>query len=298
MSSPQMSSSLYIALTHRWTPEGILRLTKANIGDLLRRIPLEDLSPTFQDAVQFCRGLGVRYLWIDSLCIIQDSKSDWFKESSTMGKVYEYSFCNIAATLASQRPMGGLYCVRDPHLITPYTANINWRGHKALYIFFERDHWFKSLTRSSLNRRGWIFQERLLSPRTLHFSSQLFWECRTMRACETYPSGLPSEPPFLGDDIDQDFPTSTKSWRSDLQQDHVAHWDLLVQMFCRCYLTKQTDRLAAIAGVASQAQPLLGDQYLAGLWRRQLPGGLLWKLQNMVGQDDFVVARPKKYRCK
>ncbi|KAI8669600.1 HET domain-containing protein [Fusarium keratoplasticum] len=212
-----------------------------------------------------------------------------------MGKVYEYSFCNIAATSAS-RGQGGLYSWRDSHLITPHTARVNWKGHESEYVFFLDSHWFKSISRAPLNGRGWVFQERLLSPRTIHFSSQLFWECRTLKACETYPCGLPSEPSILGDDVDQTFPGSTKDWRDGLERDGVEHWELLTQMFCRCYLTKESDRLAAIAGIASQAQLLLNDEYLAGLWKRQLPHGLLWKLQNMVGQDDLIVTRPTKYR--
>ncbi|KAJ3546273.1 hypothetical protein NM208_g1640 [Fusarium decemcellulare] len=258
----------------------MVRLTKENLDDFMQQIPLVDLPVTFRDAIRFCRDLGIQYIWIDSLCIIQDSESDWLQESSNMGKVYEYSFCNIAATSASSGG-GGLYSPRDRHLITPYEVHINWRGHESP---------------APLNGRGWVFQERLLSPRTLHFSSQLFWECRTLNACETYPSGLPSEPSILGNDIDQDFPGSTKSWREDLHQDPVGYWDLLTQMFCRCYLTQPTDRLAAIAGIASQMRPLINDEYLAGLWRRQLPSGLLWKLENMVGQD-LVVTRPSQYRC-
>ncbi|RSM20689.1 hypothetical protein CDV31_000376 [Fusarium ambrosium] len=271
------------------------KLKKTNINEFMQRIRPADLPFTFHDAIRLCRNLGIRYIWIDSLCIIQDSKKDWLKESSNMGKVYEYSFCNIAATSASS-VQGGLYSWRDSHLITPHTTRINWKGHEGEYIFFLDSHWFESISRAHLNGRGWVFQERLLSPRTLHFSSQLFWECRTLKACETYPCGLPSEPSILGDDVDQTFPGSTKDWRDGLERDGFGYWELLMQMFCRCYLTKESDRLAAIAGIASQAQPLLNDEYLAGLWKSQLPHVLLWKLQNMVGQEDLIVTRPTKYR--
>lgn len=164
-----------------------------------------------------------------------------------------------------------------------------------MYSFLDT-HWFRSISRAPLNGRGWVFQERSLSPRTLHFSSQLFWECRTLKACETYPCGLLSEPSILGDDVDQSFPGSTKDWRNGFEKGDVDYWELIVQMFCRCYLTKSSDRLAAIAGMASQASNLLNDEYLAGVWKRQLPHGLLWKLENMVGQDDLIITRPAKYR--
>lgn len=276
----------------------MVRLTQANLKDFMQGISLTELPLTFQHAIKFSRDLGIRYMWIDSLCIIQDSKSDWVNESAVMGKVYEYSFLNIAATSASKREGQGLYEWRDPYSITPFTAQISWRGHVHKYNYFLDQNWYHSVSKAPLNTRGWVFQERLLSPRTLHFSSQLFWECHSLKACEAYPSGLRSEPSVLGHDIDQDFPPSTKSWKEELQQDPETYWDLLTQMFCRYYLTQPSDRLAAIAGIANQLQPLIYDEYCAGLWKRQLPHSLLWNLGNMVGQDDFNVTKPSKYRCK
>lgn len=241
------------------------------------------------------RLLGVRYIWIDSLCIMQDSVSDWQAESSAMGKVYEYSICNIAATAASTDGMSGLYRRRNAALITPHRVHVRYRNHDASYICFLGGQWGRRITSAGLNTRGWVFQERLLSPRTLHCSSQLFWECRRLSVCEAYPCALSREPMSLGDDVDQDLPSNMKKWRDELQEHGVALWNTAVQAYGRSSLTRPTDRLVAIAGIARQMQSVIRDDYLAGLWKQQLPYGLLWSLTNIVGRD-IVVTRSLEYR--
>lgn len=287
---------LYVSLSHRWTAGNVRRLTQDGLDDMLKCIPPADLSPTFQDAIRVTRNLGIRYIWIDSLCIIQDSPVDWLNESSNMSKIYKYAFCNIAATAASAGADGGLYQSRDPLPITPYSANIKWGRHDRKYVFFLGHHWYNSLEDAPLNRRGWVFQEPLLSPRTLHFSSQLFWECRSLQACETYPSGLPRSPGVLGNDLhDCRFPVNTKAWRREFERNRFDLWDLLTRMYCRCFLTRPSDRLVAIAGIAQEVQSLLGDEYVAGFWRSRLPFGLLWSLYLVT---DLGVTKSPVYRGK
>jgi hypothetical protein len=112
--------SPYITLSHCWgNPKlQIKRLSNANISQFTNLIDDAELPKTFQDAIAIARRLGVRFLWIDSLCIIQDSVEDWVKESSNMGNVYKNSLCNIAATAA---PDGrtGCFLQRNPLLARP-----------------------------------------------------------------------------------------------------------------------------------------------------------------------------------
>ncbi|KAH8682830.1 heterokaryon incompatibility protein-domain-containing protein [Tricladium varicosporioides] len=131
-----LSAVPYVCLSHLWDAGSVFPLTTANEDDLRQQIPFADLSPTFQDAIRFTRRLGVRFLWIDSLCILQDSISDWRIESALMDKVYEYSICNIAATAASENS-GGLYQRRDPRVVTPRQVQITRQGHIGTYVFFE-----------------------------------------------------------------------------------------------------------------------------------------------------------------
>ena len=105
----------YLTLSHCWGSADIPKLTA---GQSSPTIPINDLPKKYKDAISIARFLGVSYLWIDSLCIPQDSKEDWEKEAAVMNKVYENAFCNIAAT-ASRDGYGGLFYERDPILLEP-----------------------------------------------------------------------------------------------------------------------------------------------------------------------------------
>src|SRR6202000_2965825 len=90
-----------------------LRTKKSNIHEHYRTIPWESLPQTFQDSIALCAEVGVRYLWIDSLCIVQDDVDDWAEESVKMGRIYEEAHFTIAAASASNSSEG-LFAVRQP----------------------------------------------------------------------------------------------------------------------------------------------------------------------------------------
>lgn len=280
----------YVTLTHRWASNHVVKLKTSNLGSFMERIPGENLSQTFIDSIEFTRSLGVRYIWIDSLCILQDSSEDWQAEALQMDSVYRNSICNIAATGSSDSG-GGLFQDRDEAWVIPEEVEIQYRGHNRVYLASLQSLWGKWVSRSSLNRRGWVFQERLLSPRTLHFSSQLFWECRTLQACETFPGGMPESEQHYEDLEGAVYPISQKDWLDPSRS--LGNWCSLVEIYGRCSITKPEDRLIAIAGVAKSWQPLLDDMYLAGLWTKDLPWNLVWSLANVEG--DLTV--PTSYRC-
>lgn len=290
----QASAPLYTSLSHLWAAETVLRLTTINQDELMQAIPLADLSPTFRDAISMTRQLGVRFLWIDSLCILQDSPDDWAAESSVMNQVYKHSVCNFAATAASDYSCG-LYQRRDPRMVTPHRIQIQRKGHEQSYIYSLGDDYHHAVSKANLNLRGWVFQERMLSPRTLHFSSQLAWECRMLHACETYPTGYPRAPASLINDVETQWP-NCKLWAKDIHTDATSTWTLLVQSYCKTQLTRPSDRLAAIAGLAQEMHSNTNHDYLAGLWKQQLPYGLCWMLYGTVNSGS--VTNPEKYRCE
>lgn len=224
-------------------------------------IPEEKLTKTFQDAIYIARSLGLRYLWIDALCIIQLSNMDWRKESALMGSIYGGSTITIAATGA---PDGTKGCFLKPlgfigkiH-IEPTTGEI-WD------IAPSRFH--RSVVNSPLAGRGWALQERLLSPRTLHFSkTELFWECYNCDASESFPEGSPS-----------------------FEHQHLFHrdqkpvseiWHTIVRLYTGAKLTFASDKMVAISGIAQKAFEENEDQYLAGLWRKDIELQLLWCQQS------------------
>ena len=260
----------------------------------MQELPLPDLSPTFQDAITFTRQLGIRFLWIDSLCILQDSPDDWLAESCVMNRVYKYSVCNIAATAASGNSPG-LYQRRDPRMVTPYRARIQREGHDRSYIYSLGDAHHHAVSKAGLNRRGWVFQERMLSPSTLHFSSQLIWECRMLNACETYPTGFPREPVSLVNDFETSW-SNCKSWEKDLHVDTASSWVRLIQSYCKTQLTRQSDKLAALAGLAQEMHSHTKYEYLAGLWKQHLPYGLCWMIYGT--QHSGEITKADKYRCE
>ncbi|KAL8766143.1 MAG: hypothetical protein Q9209_006983 [Squamulea sp. 1 TL-2023] len=176
----------YLTLSHCWgtqtVPDTNLRLLHSNIRSLRREIPTHSISKNFQDAIEVVRKLKFKYLWIDALCIIQDSKSDWENESARMHDVYECSYLTIVATSAETSNDGFLKRPEHSVVTVPYRDDddptIVGRFHITRAIAGQ--HPWDLVDRTTWNTRGWTYQERLLSRRMLHFTSSiLFWECRS-----------------------------------------------------------------------------------------------------------------------
>lgn len=225
------SGSQYITLSHCWGESQVFTLTQQNQDALTKKIDNSRLSQTFQDAICVARELDVEYLWIDSLCILQDCESDWLAESVRMGKVYANGVCNIAATFAKDG-RDGLFRERNPVAFLPVmvtanspsppssacgepqvatqsfraarsksdSSNINVPQATAYvdrltpgdYHIIECNIFDTELNKSPLLRRAWVVQERLLAPRVLHFGvRQLLFECNNHYQCESYPLGVP-----------------------------------------------------------------------------------------------------------
>ncbi|KAL9629892.1 MAG: hypothetical protein Q9204_005019 [Flavoplaca sp. TL-2023a] len=145
------------------------------------------ISKNFQDAIEVVRKLEFKYLWIDALCIIQDSKSDWENESAKMNDVYECSYLTIVATAAATSDAGFLHRARLSAVTLPYRDDVDPTIDGKFLVtrtVTGRDPW-NPVDKAAWNTRGWTYQERLLSRRLLHFtSSVLFWECRAIDSSE------------------------------------------------------------------------------------------------------------------
>ena len=175
------SDCLYMTLSHCWGKLEIFKLTTKNIDDLKVSIPTDKLTETFRNAIEVTRKLRTRYLWIDSLCIMQDSGEDWAREASLMGKVYKHSYCNIAATGFSDG-LTGFFCSRDPALVKPLTLKFpvevqnekltrkilsRWEKLKQpqapepceYHDFVDVNLWKHRVDDAPLNSRGWVVQE-------------------------------------------------------------------------------------------------------------------------------------------
>jgi hypothetical protein len=177
----------YTALSHCWGSQQACTTTSENLKAYKNCVPWEALPATFQDAIIFTLTLGVQYIWIDSLCIIQDNTNDWEVESSRMGDIYQNAYLTLAATAASN-DSEGYFSVQGKQAQEFRLHPKNRDG--SIMVREKIQHWQTRSARLSVKlfpvlTRGWVLQERYLSPRTLHFCShELVWECLEDMTCE------------------------------------------------------------------------------------------------------------------
>ncbi|MCJ1396086.1 hypothetical protein MMC18_008974 [Xylographa bjoerkii] len=284
----------YMALSHCWGSSKIITLTAKTIRKLKEGISQSELPLTFRHAIAAANWLGKRYLWIDSLCILQDSADDWRTEANTMRYVYKNAWGTIAATGASTSSEGCFYD-RDPDLVHPFKINVAEASDLCRPFYcFPSEVWIDGVGKAPLNKRAWVQQERLLSRRVLHFGSQqLFRECHELEACESFPQGLPSK------DMKQDLWTSFKSLHVFQNTDGRLYpqWERIARAYSRGGLTIGTDKVVALAGIAKEMQNLYDDEYLAGMWRRYLGEFLVWQVEDGRQANGSPSIRSPVYRA-
>lgn len=184
----------YIALSHCWGLSPGDRpdfcTTEKNIEARLQGFSFSELPNTFRDAVKVTRELGLQYLWVDSLCIIQWNQEDWEREAKLMESVFASAYCVIAATSAVDSNAGFLKRNVSHECILTQDAS-----GRRFYICADTDDsknhvdiddFDDYVENARLNTRAWVMQERVLSRRTIHFSDkQMYWECGEGVYCET-----------------------------------------------------------------------------------------------------------------
>jgi len=265
------SKGQWVALSHCWGgPQNHpLKTTRANFEERLAGIPLSSMPKSFVDAVTVTKALGLQYIWIDSLCIIQDDEVDWLAESKHMGSVYEEAFVTIAASSAPDSS-GGLFIPRPygelevPAVSIPfdhpkkgaseplrkYNIGLEWRQEPFIQELDPMD--------IALSKRGWATQEWILSRRTIHFLDRgLVWVCKTTAEAE---SGY-----FV---VGRGIPI----------QEYRNAWGQIVQEHSARLFTYQRDRLISLEGLTSRYRFFKpkDDWYAAGIWGSDMPLHLLW----------------------
>jgi Heterokaryon incompatibility protein (HET) len=260
-------------------------------------IPISSLPQTFMDAVELTNSLSLCYLWIDSLCIMQDlsDKSEWERECAKMCEIYSGAYISIAASAAIDS-CGGLFAPRDLLEITPCIVHVYIEGQGRKYEPFalwpsESDR-MSLLANTPLNQRAWVLQERLLAPRTVHFTRRkIFWECPEHIASDTDPC----------DNVE--LHSQSYHMRGWIEFDQISlnevsqTWRGTVRVYSLCNLTYESDKLVAIAGLAkyisSKACADSPLEYLAGLWSHDLALNLLW----LTDEPRNLCSRPEQYRA-
>ncbi|KAM7183219.1 Heterokaryon incompatibility protein (HET) domain containing protein [Naviculisporaceae sp. PSN 640] len=293
----------YAALSYCWGGEQMFKLTRDTLPEWRSSLPWGKLPQTLKDAALACTKLGIPYLWIDALCILQDSPEDKAAEIAAMSKIYRNSTLTIAAAAATSVDEGFLAPRTLPDggvaFMLPFVcAPVSEGGERPLgnVVLASRI----DEAPDPIHTRGWTLQERLLSPRTLEVGRwQTYWLCqqnsvndgwRKPRAPGWIDTGglepvnlqidrLESTGFILGLDADtpevEQDPFSAQYGRS---READTWWYRLVQVFTRRALTNPSDRLLAMSGIASRFAHLHKDQYVCGHWMTDLEDSLAWKV--------------------
>ncbi|KAH9203867.1 heterokaryon incompatibility protein-domain-containing protein, partial [Leptodontidium sp. 2 PMI_412] len=227
----------FAALSYCWGKTQNLTLTTENLGSMKEIIPWDDIPLTIRDAIELTRGIGIRFLWVDALCIIQNSAEDWKHESAKMADVYGGAFVTIAASLAPDMHHG-----------------------------ISRDR---------------TFQEHILSVRYLAFGpDKLHYECRARS-----PQGGAAERTSI-----QSFASISKGAKEGTD---VWVWYGIVQEYSYRRLTKSSDKIPALSGLAALYSERAGRQYMLGLWKETLIRDLLWEHSPAVGEGKRSRRQPE-----
>ncbi|KAJ8119488.1 hypothetical protein ONZ43_g3566 [Nemania bipapillata] len=273
----------FAALSHVWgnqTESPPLCLLSSNLYQFKNGIDESELPKNFVDAAHVCVHLGLRYLWIDSLCIIQDSLVDWREQAVLMHLVYRYALVTLVATSATFCNQGFLERSIDsiPAIKIAYSLPIT--GEQPLsaahyMIIYDYDNAQDSyrmfaVNGSKWNTRAWTMQERSLSTRMVHFcQNKIFFECRSCLQSEE------NEPTQESDTINSTlWPRGASVSFDELYE----HWQLFVCEYSSRNLTVSTDKLPAIQSVAEEMAAVTGREYIrfAGMWKANLQDELLW----------------------
>ncbi|KAF2801490.1 HET-domain-containing protein [Mytilinidion resinicola] len=268
----------YVCLSHCWGHNGqTLTTTTDNILDRKTSIPLDSLPPLFKDVVQITRRLGYQYLWIDSLCILQNSEKDWEWEACRMATVYSNAIFTIAALSAScsqeclsyhdeneRRKLGLDSLERFGYQESSITVAGADSNSSKVYVRAEIPHvsgpvYNHQAENWPLLTRGWAYQERRLSGRILKFSKrELLWECSEHKICQC----TDSQPPSLYKLWYNKAMKIKGSWHDSIG----IQWRQMVIEYTALELTQNSDRLPAFRGIARQMSRFFPCGYLDGIW--------------------------------
>ena len=281
------SVGIYVALSYCWGLRPQVVLTNEAAADKDYYFPINTLPPTIKDAVTICKRLDYKYLWVDALCIIQDSPNaeDWLEQSANMDEIYGNAALTIAAASGtsvwdgilnptSEVPLTGcsipfmrLHERSFSNEEAPWPVEIP--GSKVDVRFFP----YNIDSNQPLFQRAWTFQEEALSPRILKFhKEQIVWHCRSKK-------------------IYRDGPVNTKRIQV------FTTWEEVVVEYTKRSMTFEEDRLMALAGYARAKQKEFDakeivNSYLGGLWEKDLIDQLLW-----ISKIKPPPPRPKAYRA-
>lgn len=290
----------YVALSHCWGSgkNKPPQTTRENITEHLSEIKIASLSRTFRDAVAVCRRLKEQYLWIDSLCIIQDDAGDKAIEIPRMQAIYEGAALTITA-MSARDGRGGCWVParHEFHLPTGQGTSIKLAFHRRLESMCQHAPFLETgldrdlSAKYPLATRKWTLQERVLSRRILHFTANdLVWECRCKAYCSCTAVDMHRQ-----DDYTQRKVFNILSGKETEHFGVIFEWMKLVVSYSRARISNHEDIFPALAGLASGFSDKNLGKYCAGLWETDLPLMLCWYTDQGEYPDIAINFRFPKY---
>jgi hypothetical protein len=280
----------WCSLSYVWGGDQLFKTTRGTLNSRLQGFHTTDVPQTIRDAITVCRNLGICHLWVDSLCIIQDSANDLTIELGKMAKVYQQAYLTISAASCKSVMEGFLhnrpFYYRHFQPTALHFQDLEGRQNRAILAEISDDN-----VDDPINFRAWTYQERILSPRLLKFSSQhLEWICRTCRLAhgETFRKEF-------GEYIHEGIPVENRSIPlvPCIPGRDMHDWETIVENYSTKALTDKADKLVAISAIAEINQMSNADEYLAGLWKKDLLPGIMWRVEMTNGPPP----RPTKYQA-
>lgn len=278
LDADHMQSVSYMALSHCWGGSRPLTTKESNLAHhMTPGIDKKDLPKTFRDAVDISRGLGFQYLWIDSLCIVQDNEQDWEEQSSQMASVYGEADLVLGAAVSASADEGFLG-TRSPFRESSVLVPAKHGKGPSLPLGY-RVVSGNNPGKDPLDTRGWALQERSMARRYLAYgASEMHWVCVCSAQCECGCYMF----------------TTGRSWmhvhsiKKTLPPNNSLAWEYprwrseVLTPYSSRRLTKPTDKLVALSAFASLFQASFKGNYLAGLWKEYLLQELLWETSRSV----------------
>jgi hypothetical protein len=301
------SKGKYVALSHCWGPNTVsrLKLTTANISELSSKIDPACLSPLYKDSILLAQKMGVEYIWIDSLCIVQNDAADWDREAAKMADVYQNAYftiytsscagpndsflaprtsfwrCGSEAISSTAWPNAPIKARRSPRV----------GRHTNIDPSMYRERKTDPSRLDPLERRAWAFQEFYLASRLVVFSSEeVQFLCMQNEICECRPTDTAVISPRR--DLATDDLSRPKGW-SFQGKKPLALWEDLVARYTARQLTFGKDKLPALSGLARRMQGRLQSDYIAGMWKNNLIANMCWE----VDREFRTQAAPSEYRA-
>ena len=281
--TPSDESVQYAALSYCWGEHANFMTVKDTLKYFESDIPMHDLPQTIKDAFCLTKELGLDYIWVDAICIVQKEKEEWEEESQKMGHIYSNAKIVLAATRSGD-VHDGIFTRRSEKSLSrdveaqegSMRARRNLNHEIIISCRTKSDYWWDKYIKTTfpLLSRGWGFQERMLATRIVHFTpTELVWECQRHRRCEcgVMESKLYPVMNNLGSALRMCLkqPDDERSMRQ--------MWREIVNSYSVRKLTRINDKLPALSGIAGLLRDCSGDTYCAGLWEKSLPFDLLWR---------------------